>query len=84
VPIPQRVGALRALDACGVVVVDHGDDGAGSYIVRCRYPEIAIVIGNTWPSQPQAGTVSFAGISAADTTGVWRAEVMPGRRDPRR
>jgi hypothetical protein len=80
VPIPQRVGTLRALDSLGVVVVDHGDDGTGSYIVRCRYPALAIVIGNTWPSHPRGGTASLVGVSTADTTRVWRAEVMPERR----
>lgn len=81
VPIPRRIGALRKLDSAAVVIVDHGDDGTGSFVVRCRYPWLAIVIDNVWPGFSESGIAPFALASTADTTRVWRIEVIPGRRD---
>lgn len=75
--IPRRVGALRALDSAGVIVVDHGDDGTGSYIVRCKYPELAMVIDNVWPPFADSGVVPLNRASASDTTTVWRVEMGP-------
>jgi hypothetical protein len=79
--IPRRAGALRALDSAGVIVVDHGDDGSGSYIVRCRYLSLAMIISNDWPLFADSGVVPLARASTIDTASVWRIEV--GRRHPR-
>jgi hypothetical protein len=73
--IPMKVGALRALDSIGVIVIDHGDDGTGSYIVRCKFPALAIIINNVWPSFARIGAVPFSRASAADPTKVWRVEI---------
>ena len=81
--IPMRVGALRTLDPSSVVVIDHGDDGSGSYVVRCKYPEIAMVVSNVWPTFIDTGVVPFARIAVDDTTRVWRVEVDAKRIDPR-
>jgi hypothetical protein len=78
-PVPMRVGALRALDSAGVVVVDHGDDGTGSYVVRCRFPDFAIVVDNVWPPFAETGVVPFARASVSDPARVWRVELDPGR-----
>lgn len=80
--IPKRVGAVRALDSAGVIVVDHGDDGSGSYIVRCKFPGLAIIVDNVWPPFAKAGVVSLTRAAASDTTGIWRVEVDPRRADP--
>ncbi|HEY7769363.1 hypothetical protein [Longimicrobium sp.] len=74
--IPMRVGAIRALDR-GVIVVDHGDDGTGSYIVLCRFPHLAIVVSNVWPPFARSGIVPLSRAAASDTTRVWRIEVDP-------
>jgi hypothetical protein len=75
--IPRRVGALRRLDADGVIVVDHGDDGTGSYIARCKYPWLQLVVDNMWPSFADSGAVRFAKAETNDTTQIWRVEVNP-------
>ena len=75
--MPTRVGALRALDSSAVIIVDHGDDGTGSYIVRCRYPYLAFIVSNDWPTFLDTGAVSFARADVRDTTRFWRVELMP-------
>lgn len=77
--IPMRAGAVRALDSAGVIVVDHGDDGTGSYIVLCRFPHLAMVVGNVWPTFARSGVVPLSRATASDTTRVWRVEVDPRR-----
>lgn len=77
--VPGRVGALRAIDSVGAVVVDHGDDGTGSYVVLCRFPRLALVVDNIWPPFAKAGVVPFARVRPADTARFWRVEVLPGR-----
>ena len=79
--IPMRVGALRALDSVAVIVVQYGDDSGGSYIVRCKYPSLEIVIGNDWPSFADSGVVPLSRASARDTTSVWRVLIELGRVD---
>jgi hypothetical protein len=79
--IPMSVGALRALDASGVIVVDHGDDGTGSYIVRCKFPALAIIIDNVWPPFAKEGAVPLSQASITDPTKVWRVEIDPRRTD---
>jgi hypothetical protein len=73
--IPTRVGALRRLDSVAVILVDHGDDGTGSYVVRCKYPRIALVISNGWPTFPDTGVIPFTKVVPSDTTELWRVEV---------
>jgi hypothetical protein len=72
--VPQTVGGFRKLDSVAVVVVDHGDDGTGSYIVRCRYPFLRAIVDNVWPSFADSGIVSFKRASASDTVRIWRLE----------
>ena len=79
--IPMRVGALRALDSVAVIVVQYGDDSGGSYIVRCKYPSLEIVIGNDWPSFADSGVVPLSRASVRDTTSVWRVLIELGRVD---
>ena len=73
--IPMRVGQLRALDSTSVVVVDHGDDGPGSYIVRCKYPYVRVVIDNVWPSFADRGVTSIVQAKSDDSTRAWRIEI---------
>lgn len=75
--IPRTVGALRSLDSLAVIIVNHGDDGTGSSIVRCRFPRIRMIVDNVWPSFAPSGIVSFARASASDTTTIWRVEMNP-------
>lgn len=75
--IPMRAGAVRALDSAGVIVVDHGDNGTGSYIVLCRFPHLAIIVHNDWPPFARSGVVPLSRAAASDTTPVWRVEVNP-------
>lgn len=79
--VPLRVGALRAIDSSGVVVIDHGDDGTGSYVVRCRYPFIALIVDNVWLYHERGSTVPFARVSPSDTTSFWRVEMLSGKSD---
>jgi len=81
--IPTRVGALRRLDSLAVILVDHGDDGTGSYVVRCRYPRIALVVSNVWPTFPDTGVVRFTKVAPNDTTEFWRVEVASDPIDER-
>jgi len=81
--IPARVGMLRRLDSVAVIVVDHGDDGTGSYVVRCKYPRTALVVSNDWPTSPDTGVVPFAKVAPSDTMQFWRAEVAASSADPR-
>ena len=60
--------------SAAVVVVDHGDDGTGSYIVRCRYPFLRAIVSNVWPTFADSGIVSFTKASSRDTTRIWRLE----------
>ena len=80
--IPTRVGAIRALDSLGAIVVDHGDDGSGSYIVICKYPALAMIINNQWPPFARSGVVPLALASIRDTTSIWRVEVGASRLHP--
>jgi len=80
--IPATVGALRALDSTSVIVIDRGDDGTGSYVVPCRYPYLALIVSNVWPTFADTGAVSFARADVRDTTRFWRVELMPSV-DPR-
>lgn len=80
--IPNRVGALRALDSIGVVMIDHGDDGTGSHLIRCRYPALAFIIDNRWLADVRVHTIPLARVSVADTTKIWRIEIQPGQLDP--
>jgi hypothetical protein len=75
--IPIRVGGIRALDRAGVIVVDHGEDGTGSYIVLCRFPHLAIVVDNVWSPFARSGIVPLSRAAVSDTTRVWRVEVDP-------
>ena len=79
VPVPRTIGLLRALDSAAVIVVDRGDDGTGSYVVRCRYPHFALVVSNMWPGFADSGIVPFVRASPSDTAGVWRVEIDPAR-----
>jgi len=72
--MPTTVGRLRALDSTAVVIVDHGDDGSGSYIVVCRYPHLAFILSNVWPTFTDTGAVPIARVDRRDTTRVWRIE----------
>ena len=78
--IPFRVGALRILDSVGVIVVDHGDDGTGSYIIRCKFPDLEIIVDNVWPPFAQTGIVRLAQVSPSDTTHAWRVEINSRQR----
>ena len=75
--MPSTVVALRALDSAGVLIVDHGDDGTGSYIVRCRYRFIAFVVSNAWPTLAETGALPLTRIDVRDTTHFWRVELRP-------
>lgn len=75
--IPDRVGPVREMDSVGVVVIDRGDDGPGSYIVRCRYPYVAMVVNNNWPDFADDGTVSLSRVATTDPTPLWRVEAFP-------
>jgi len=75
------VGALRILDSVGVIVVDHGDDSGGSYIIRCKFPDLQIIIDNDWPPFAQTGIVRLAQVSPSDTTQAWRVEISSRQRD---
>jgi hypothetical protein len=77
--IPMRVGAVRALNRAGVIVVDHGDDGTGSYIVLCQFPHLAIIVDNVWPPFARSGVVPLSRVAVSDTTKVWRVETDPRR-----
>jgi hypothetical protein len=80
--MPMTVSALRALDSTGVIVVDHGDDGTGSYVALCRYRFIAFIVSNVWPTLPDTGVVPLSRATPTDTARVWRIEVNPSP-DPR-
>ena len=82
VRVPARVSDLRAVDSVAVVVVDHGDNGTGSYIVRCKYPNLAVIIDNVWPPFAESDVVPFAQASRGDSTRVWRTEIAGGAADP--
>ncbi|MFN8575119.1 MAG: hypothetical protein U0132_23905 [Gemmatimonadaceae bacterium] len=75
--IPTTVGALRMLDSVAVVIVDHGDDGPGSYVARCRYPHLALIVSNDWPTFADTGAVPFARSDTRDSTHFWRVELTP-------
>ena len=79
--IPFRVGSLRLLDSVGVIVVDHGDNGSGSYIIRCKFPDLQIIVDNVWPPFAQTGIVRLAQVSPSDTTQAWRVEINSRQRD---
>ena len=79
--IPMRAGSLRVLDSVAIVEIDHGDDGTGTQIIRCRFPRVSILIDNMWPSFADSGVVPFTLVSPRDTTGVWRVEVSPAQPD---
>jgi hypothetical protein len=81
--IPQTVGSFRTLDSMAVIVVDHGDDGTGSYIVRCRYPFLHAIVSNVWPAFAHSGIVSLLKASPKDTTRIWRLEQEVGSTDNR-
>jgi hypothetical protein len=81
--IPWTVGGFRRLDSAAVIVIDHGDDGTGSYIVRCRYPFLQAIVSNVWPSFADSGIVPFAKVSLGDTTRIWRIEQDPDHPDKR-
>jgi hypothetical protein len=73
--MPTTVGALRAVDSSAVVIIDRGDDGTGSYVARCRFPYLAFIVDNTWPTFPDTGAIWFSRADRADTTRFWRVEV---------
>ena len=75
--MPTSVGALRALDSSAVIIIDHGDDGTGSYIVRCRYPYLAFIVSNVWPIFVDTGAVPFTRADVRDTTRFRRVELIP-------
>lgn len=75
--IPRTVGALRSLDSLAVIIIDHGDDGTGSYVVRCRFPRVHLIVNNLWPTFAKSGIAPFAQASADDTTAIWRVEMDP-------
>ena len=81
--IPTRLGVLRSLDSIAVILVDHGDDGPGSRVVRCKYPHVALVVSNDWPAFPDTGVVPFTKLAPNDTTQLWRVEVDSYPIDPR-
>jgi hypothetical protein len=75
--MPTTVGALRTLNSSAVIVIDHGDDDTGSYVVPCRYPYLAFIVSNVWPTFADTGAVPFARADVRDTTRFWRVELMP-------
>ena len=73
--IATRVAALREVDSVGVVVIDRGDDGTGSFVSLCRYPYLAFIVGNDWPSHKDAReAIPLSEIRAQDTTSIARVE----------
>jgi hypothetical protein len=73
--IPRSVGAWRSIDSLGVIVVDHGDDGTGSFLIRCKYPRLRAIVNNVWPPFAQSGVLSLRQVSTEDSTSIWRIEL---------
>lgn len=81
--VPLTLGGLLKADSDAVLRADGGDDTEGSYVIPCRYPRVALIVGYR-RELPDTGAFPLRRRLLSDTVRYERivADTDATRRDP--